>query len=152
MSYNYYIWLTEVFILKYLFKLFVLFSLGGIFYLLIELLWRGHSHWTMFILGGSCFLALGLLNEFYDYSIPLILQMFFGSIIITLFEFITGCIVNLYLGMNVWSYADLPYNILGQICLPYMILWFFLSGCCIIADDWLRYALFEEEKPKYRII
>ena len=138
--------------MKHLFKWFVLFSLGGIFYLLIELLWRGHSHWTMFVLGGSCFLTLGLINEFYDYSIPLLLQMFFGSIIITLFEFITGCIVNLYFNMNVWSYADLPYNILGQICLPYMVLWFFLSGGCIIVDDWLRYILFEEEKPRYRIV
>ena len=138
--------------MKHLFKWFVLFSLGGIFYLLIELLWRGHSHWTMFILGGSCFFTLGLINEFYDYSIPLLLQMFFGSIIITLFEFITGCIVNLYFDMNVWSYADLPYNILGQICLPYMVLWFFLSGGCIIVDDWLRYILFEEEKPRYRIV
>ena len=138
--------------MKYLFKWFILFSLGGIFYLIIELLWRGYSHWTMFILGGMCFLASGMINEFYDYTIPFVLQMFFGCIIITVLEFITGCIVNLQFGLNVWNYSDLPYNILGQICLPYMILWFFLSGACIIVDDWLRYVLFDEDKPSYRLI
>ena len=138
--------------MKYLFKWFILFSLGGIFYLIIELLWRGYSHWTMFILGGMCFLASGMINEFYNYAIPLVLQMFFGCIIITVLEFITGCIVNLQFGLNVWNYSDLPYNILGQICLPYMILWFFLSGACIIVDDWLRYVLFDEDKPSYRLI
>lgn len=137
--------------MKYAFKLFILFAIGGIFYLIIELLWRGCSHWTMFLLGGTCFTLLGLINEFYDFSIPLVLQMFFGMCIITALEFITGYIVNIRLGMNVWSYADLPYNILGQICLPYMILWFFMSAACIITDDWLRHILFEEERPHYQL-
>ena len=35
---------------KYLF----LFDVGGLLYILIELAWRGWSHWTMFILGGIC--------------------------------------------------------------------------------------------------
>ena len=138
--------------MKQTFKLLILFSMGGIFYLIIELLWRGYSHWTMFFLGGACFVALGLINECYDFSIPLVLQMFFGTCIITILEFITGCIVNLQLHMNVWSYAGMPYNILGQICLPYMIIWFFLSAAAIITDDWLRYAFFGEERPHYKLL
>ena len=78
--------------------------------------------------------------------------MFFGTCIITILEFITGCIVNLQLHMNVWSYAGMPYNILGQICLPYMIIWFFLSAAAIITDDWLRYAFFGEERPHYKLL
>ena len=35
---------------------------GGIYYNL-ELIWRSYSHWTMFLLGGICFIALGLINE-----------------------------------------------------------------------------------------
>ena len=77
--------------------------------------------------------------------------MLIGSFIITVMEFIAGCILNLWLGLNVWSYADMPYNILGQVCLPYMILWFFLSPVCIITDDYMRYAFFDEEKPHYKI-
>ena len=137
--------------MKYAFKLLILFAIGGIFYLIIELLWRGYSHWTMFILGGTCFVLLGLINEFYNFSIPLVLQMFFGMCIITALEFITGYIINIRLGMNVWSYAGMPHNILGQICLPYMILWFFMAGACIIIDDWLRHILFDEERPHYQL-
>ena len=133
-----------------MFKHFTLFILGGISYLLIELLWRGRSHWAMFVLGGICFLLIGAINEANRRRIPMLLQAFMGSVIITALEFATGYIVNIKLHMNVWSYYDIPYNIMGQICLPYMILWFFLSIVCVFADDWLRYYLFDEERPKYK--
>lgn len=129
----------------------ILFSLGGIFYLLIELLWRGYSHWTMFALGGLCFVLIGIINEFYTFEIPLFIQMVIGTFIITALEFITGCIVNLTLHLNVWDYSDMPLNIMGQICLPYMLLWFLLSPVCIIVDDYLRYCFFDEEKPHYKL-
>ncbi len=129
----------------------ILFSLGGIFYLLIELLWRGYSHWTMFALGGLCFVLIGVINEFYTFEIPLFIQMVIGTFIITALEFITGCIVNLTLHLNVWDYSDMPMNIMGQICLPYMLLWFLLSPVCIIVDDYLRHYFFGEEKPHYKL-
>ncbi len=130
----------------------ILFGLGGIFYVIIELLWRGNSHWSMFVLGGLCFLIIGLINEQSRGKIPLVLQMSISAVIITALEFVTGYILNIKLDMNVWNYSDLPYNIMGQVCLLYTILWFFLSLLCIITDDWLRYRLFGEEKQRYRII
>ena len=133
-------------------KHFIIFGIGGIKYLLIELLWLGSSHWSMFFLGGVCFLVVGLINEKSRGNIPLLLQMLVSTIIITALEFITGYIVNIRMGLNVWSYYDLPYNIMGQVCLLYSILWFFLSFLCILADDWLRHILFGEERQKYRII
>lgn len=133
-------------------KHFILFGLGGIFYIIIEMLWRGNSHWSMFLLGGLCFLLIGLINEHSRNHIPLIMQMLIGSVIITILEFITGYIVNIKLGLNVWSYYDMPYNIMGQVCLPYTLLWFVLSFVCIIADDKLRIYLFGEERRQYRII
>lgn len=136
--------------MKNILKYFILFSLGGIFYIIIELLWRGYSHWSMFILGGLCFVLIGVINEFYTFDIPLFIQMLIGAFIITVLEFITGCIVNLWLELDVWDYYDMPMNILGQICLPYTILWFLLSPVCIIVDDYLRYIFFNEEKPHYR--
>lgn len=134
--------------LKYLF----LFFFGGIVYILIELLWRGYSHWSMGVLGGMCFILLGLINERYTWDIPLWIQMLLGSFIITLLEFIAGCILNLHFHLNIWDYYDMPFNILGQICLPYMILWFFLSPICIVADDYIRYIFFDEEKPTYHLL
>ena len=97
-------------------------------------------------------MLIGRINERSRGRIPLLLQMAMGAVIITVLEFITGYIINIKLGMNVWSYYDMPYNIMGQVCLPYMILWFFLSLLCILADDYLRYFLFGEEKPHYKLI
>lgn len=130
----------------------ILFLFGAISYTLIELLWRGYSHWSMFLLGGICFLVVGLINEHLTVEIPLLPQSVIGAFIITVFEFCTGCIVNLYLSLEVWNYYDMPYNILGQICLPYSILWIILSIVCIVVDDYLRYFFFDEEKPHYKLV
>ncbi len=133
-----------------MFKHFILFGIGGIAYLIIELLWRGWSHWSMFLLGGICFVLIGLVNE--KSNIPILLQMLIGAVIITALEFVIGYVVNIRLGMHVWSYYHIPYNIMGQICLPYTLLWFVMSLVCIIADDKLREWLFGEKKSEYRWI
>ncbi len=130
----------------------VLFSVGGAIYIMIEMLWRGYSHWSMLIVGGLCFVMIGLINEYYSYDIPLIWQMMIGACIVTAVEFVSGCIINLWLGLNVWDYSDMPFNIWGQVCLPYMVLWSLLSGVAIILDDYLRYWWFGEEYPHYKIV
>lgn len=129
----------------------ILGTIGGLIYVLLELLWRGYSHWTMFLLGGTCFVLLGLINEILDWDTPLTLQMLIGCTVITVLEFITGCIVNLWLGWNVWDYSDLKFNILGQISLFSSIGWYFISLVGITLDDWLRYRLFGEKKPRYKL-
>ena len=136
---------------KQISKHFVLFLIGGTIYVGIELLWRGYSHWTMFILGGLCFICCGLLNEIIPWEIVLSKQMLIGAIIVTLLEFLTGMIVNVKLGWNVWDYSNLPLNICGQICPVFFIAWYYVSGLAIILDDYLRYWLFHEEKPHYKL-
>ena len=135
-------------LLKYLF----LFASGGLLYSLLEMLYRGWTHWTMFILGGLCFTALGLINEVISWDMPLWQQMAIGAGIITGSEFATGCIVNLWLGWGVWDYSRMPGNILGQICPQFFALWMPVSLAGIVLDDWLRYWLFGEERPHYKII
>ena len=138
--------------MKQLLKNAILFLTGGTLYIVIEFLWRGYSHWTMLILGGICFWYVGQINEELPWEMPLIKQMFIGAIIITILELIFGMIVNGVYNLNVWDYSNMPFNILGQICLPYSILWFFISLPAIVLDDYLRYWIFEEEKPHYRIM
>ena len=135
-----------------LLKYYTLGTLGGLIYVFIELMWRGYSHWSMFLLGGICFIALGLINEVIPWEMPLTAQMLIGCAIITSLEFITGCIVNLWLGWDVWDYSELPCNLLGQISLKSSVGWYFLSAVGIVLDDWLRYIFFGEEKPRYTII
>ena len=132
-------------------KYLILGTIGGLIYVLLELIWRGYSHWTMFLLGGICFVLLGLINEILDWDTPLTLQMLIGCTVITVLEFITGCVVNLWLGWNVWDYSDLKFNILGQISLFSSIGWYFISLVGITLDDWLRYRLFGEKKPRYKL-
>ena len=134
-------------LLKYLF----LFLVGGAIYCVIELLYRGYTHPSMYILGGLCFIVCGLFNEIFEWDTPLLIQMLLSSIAITDLEFITGIIVNLILHLNVWDYSNIPFNLLGQICLPFCIIWFFLSLIGIVLDDYLRYYFFNEEKPKYKL-
>ena len=78
-------------------KYVILWAVGGLMYITLELLWRGYSHWTMFILGGLCFIGLGLINEALPWSMPLWQQVIIGACIVTVLEFATGCVVNLWL-------------------------------------------------------
>ena len=129
-----------------------LFFVGATIYVIIEKLYRGYSHWTMFLLGGICFIALGLINEVIPWDMPLPLQMFIGGAIITVLELITGFVVNIWLGWNVWDYSELPFNLWGQISLFSSIVWVGLSLVGIVLDDFIRWKFFGEDKPHYRWI
>lgn len=129
----------------------ILFGMGGLVYLLIEMLYRGRTHWTMFLVGGLCFYMVGIVNEIFPWDMSFLLQCLIGGIIITTVEFFSGCIINLWLAWNVWDYSNVPFNILGQICLPFTLLWIIISAPAIILDDYLRYWLFGEEKPRYKL-
>lgn len=134
--------------MKYVF----LFTFGGISYYFIEILYRGWSHFSMMICGGLCFVLVGALDQWITTEISLLGQMVVGGVIITSLEFVTGIIVNRILHLNVWDYSDVPYNLYGQICLPYSMLWFLLSFVCIVLDDIIRVYIFMEPKVHYKLL
>lgn len=135
--------------LGYGLKSLILVTFGGWLYFGLELFWRGYSHWTMFLLGGIAFYLIGNINEYFTWDMPLWKQCGIATAIITVLEFITGCIINLWLGWSVWHYTSL--DILGQISLPFVGLWTILSIVGIILDDLIRWLIFKEEKPRYKI-
>lgn len=132
-----------------IFKSIFLFMFGGGIYCLIEMLFRGHTHFTMIFVGGVCFLMCGMLNEVIHWEMPIPEQMLICAVNITAVELIAGMILNVWLSLNVWDYSNMPLNIMGQICLPFSVAWYFLSAVGIIMDDYLRYWIFNEEKPHY---
>lgn len=132
--------------LKYL----TLFLVGGAFYYALEVLFRGYSFLAMAGCGGLCFIICGVINE-KSRCMPLVLQQLIAASGITVIEFIFGLILNVWLGLNMWDYSNMPGNILGQICPQFMVLWFFLSAVGIILDDVIRWRLFGEEKPHYHL-
>lgn len=125
--------------------------IGGFLYILVELLYRGYSHWTMFIVGGLMFWAVGRINEVLSWDTPLCLQAFIGGTMILCVEFVAGMILNIWLGWGIWDYSHLPFNVLGQICLPFWAAWIALSVPVILLDDFLCLEMFGEEKPHYTL-
>ena len=136
--------------MKAILKAIILMAVGGMLYALFEIGFRGYTHWTMIIAGGICFYLIGLINEVIPWEMEIWKQCVIGSLVVTAVEFVSGCIINLWLGWGVWDYSDMPFNILGQVCLPFSALWVLLSALAIILDDYLRYWLYHEEKPHYR--
>ena len=89
-----------------------LFCLGGGLYAALELLWRGRTHGSMFLLGGGCFWMLGQLRRL---RLPWPLLTVLGTAAVTAGELVTGLIVNR--DYAVWDYRAQPLQFRGQICL-----------------------------------
>ncbi len=112
-------------ILKKFFRYAFVFLLGAVIYNLIEVMFRGYTHWSMSIAGGSVLLIFYILSPELGALHPVIGGLT-GALVITSIELIAGVIFNIYLGANVWDYSDMPLNFLGQICLPFSAAWFLL--------------------------
>ena len=122
---------------NFVLKEFIIFLIFGLIYIIIELLYRGHTHYSMFIVGGICGVLIGLINDNTP-DMPLLPQCVLGTVIITIIELLTGLFLNVYLGLNVWDYSNQPFNFMGQICPQFCIIWCILSILVIRIDDWLK--------------
>lgn len=116
--------------------------------MVLEGLWRGWTNISMLVVGGLCAFLIGRLNEYKSFcNKKMWQQCLMGTLITLCIEFVSGLILNVWLGFHIWDYSNTFGNIYGQICLPYALLWFVLMPLAIYTDDWLRYKLFGEQKP-----
>ena len=122
--------------MKKFLKNLLIFSIFGLTYGLIEILWRGYTHPSMLIVGGICGLIVGLINEKWNYSV--LSQMVIGMVAVTVIEFVSGYVLNIKLGLGIWDYSNMKYNFMGQICPQFSMIWFFLSYAIIYIDDYIR--------------
>ena len=98
------------------------FLIGGAGYALIELLWRGRTHWTMVLSGGISFMLFSYITViFADNS--LLLKAALSALSVTVVELVFGVVFNVILGMKVWDYSNVPFNFLGQICPRFTLMW-----------------------------
>ena len=107
----------------------ILFYLGGSAYFILELLWRGRSHGSMFLLGGACFLLIGAMSKKL-HRLTLSMQLILSAGLVTGLELLTGLLVNR--SFQVWDYRKMPCNYRGQICLSYSMLWIPVSLLAIL--------------------
>lgn len=125
-----------------------LFAIGGLGYVLIENIWRGYSHITMFFAGGLSFLCIEIMDVRLGKSVGTLPKCILGSTIITTIEFVFGCIFNLYYKMNVWDYSHLPFNLFGQISLVFSSLWCLLTLPVLQIGKAIRRGLFHEGRRR----
>ena len=126
----------------------IVFTLGAVGYPLIEILWRGYTHWTMELIGGICFLAIYSFEK-RNTRKTLLYRSVFGCLIITSVEFVTGIIVNKIFHWEVWDYSAMPMNLFGQICITYSALWFLLTVPIIYLCAALRNVFSKSFKQEY---
>ena len=118
----------------------VFFLIGGAGYAVIELLWRGHTHWTMVIAGGICFVIFSLISKNFPKK-SLIYKSILCAVSVTGVEFVFGIIFNVILKMNIWDYSKVPLNLCGQVCPLFTVLWGVLGLIFIPLADVLNKKL-----------
>lgn len=114
---------------------------GGMTYYAIEGVWHiphngGWANISMLAVGGLCFALVGAANQIPAfYNLPMRAQALIGACIALALEFASGCVLNLWLRLGLWDYSQMSFNIMGQICLTYGILWLLLMPLAIWLED-----------------
>lgn len=125
----------------------IVFLSGGLIYSLIEICYRGFTHWSMTLTGGAC-----LLFMYRHYAAHpdegMLGKCVYGCAVITTFELLVGCVVNLLLGWNVWDYSSQPLNLFGQICVMFSAFWFLLSVPAAALCEAFRMRFLRNAQPE----
>lgn len=131
------------------FKILAIWFIIGMVYFVIEGIWRipkgGYANISMFVVGGFCGLLTGSINQiprFYNMSVWK--QSVIGTFIVLAVEYISGYILNIKMGLAIWDYSNMYFNVNGQICFEFAVLWFFLMPAAIWLEDWIRWRFWGE--------
>lgn len=114
-------------------KLLVTFAAGGVSYCALETLWRGRTHPSMALCGGTVLAVFTKMVRKGGSRLGLCLR---GCALITGCELLCGLVFNR--DRQVWDYSRLPGNFRGQICPLFSALWFLLCiplcGLCPLLE------------------
>ncbi len=128
---------------------------GGTVYFLLEVAYKTATgrpemiSWTMLALAVLLTIPVERCGEQLPWAVPLWLQALACAALVTAVELAAGLILNIWLGLGVWDYSDLPGNFMGQICPQFAAIWFGLCLVFIPAFDWMRWSVEGGERPKY---
>ena len=136
----------------------LLWSWGGTVYFLLEVAFKtitGHPErisWTMLVVAILLTVVVERCGAQLPWSCPLWLQALCCAALVTAVELVAGCVINLWLGLDVWDYSNMPGNLWGQICPQYSAIWWVLCLAFIPMFDWLRWTVEGGKRPRYYII
>ncbi|MCR5484266.1 MAG: putative ABC transporter permease [Clostridiales bacterium] len=123
------------------------FLCGSAVYGALEIVYRGHTHWSMALTGGTVLLLIYFINQRLP-KLNIALKSLLGGGMITAVEFAVGCVVNMIFKLNVWDYSSRAYNILGQICPRFSLYWIGLSVPAFLLSSFLKQKFFKQNKRK----
>lgn len=131
----------------------VIFVTSGLIYIMLELLWRGRSHWTMFLCAGLCGLVMANINNnLLEFDTDFLEQVFVSALCCTTFEFLFGIMFNG--DFSIWDYRGLwgTIHVLGdQVNILFFGIWIIISVFGLPLLDWIQWKLGVAEEPYYRI-
>lgn len=132
----------------------LLFIVCGAFYYFIEVLYRGYSHWSMFILAGICgVFFIDTPNNIYTFDLDYAIQIAISTVLCTIAEGLTGIYVNIIHDWHVWDYSNLPFTFFcGQCNLFFVAAWALLIGCVgiFLCDAFNYYICHMDPVPYYK--
>lgn len=136
---------------KQIIKNIILFILFGCFYVTIEVFFRGYSYPLMFLVAGIASVLIDKLNNKISWDMSLPLQVIIGTVIILILELTSGLFALHVLGVRMWDYRNMPWNIFeGLLCPQFALIWMIMTlGIIVMADAINYYWLHDEERPYY---
>lgn len=112
------------------------FAAGAVGYCALETLWRGRTHPSMALCGGTVLVGFRKLAQRSTSRLGLCLR---GCALITGCELLCGLVFNR--DLEVWDYSALPGNFRGQVCPQFSVLWLGLcwplSHLCPVLEEHL---------------
>ena len=93
------------------------------------------SHWSMFLAGGLCGTIGKLLLLC---GMPYVVYAVLFGLAIGVVEYVFGKVFNA--DFSIWDYRNKRYNIDGQVCLQFMLIWTIFMPLIIIFLDKLMEA------------
>lgn len=131
---------------------------GGTVYFLLEVVFKTlTSHperisWTMLVIAILLCIPVERCGAELPWDCPLWLQALCCAMLVTAVELAAGLVLNLWLGLDIWDYSHLPFNLMGQICLQFFFVWWGLCFVFIPVFDWMRWTVEGREQPHYTMI
>lgn len=132
-----------------------LFLSCGLIYCMIEILFRGWSHWSMFILTGFLgVFCVDSINNTLSFDCDYIVQILISTILCTIGEGISGIILNVWLQLNVWDYSKMAFGtfFFGQCNVLFCFAWMLIISIIIFYCDAYNYYILKIEPCPYYMI
>ena len=132
-----------------------LFLSCGFIYCMIEILFRGWSHWSMFVLTGFLgVFCVDSINNTLSFDCDYIVQILISTILCTIGEGISGIILNVWLQLNVWDYSKMTFGtfFFGQCNVLFCFAWMLIISIIIFYCDAYNYDILKIEPCPYYII